>query len=115
MNTQAAKAQQAKMLSSKKKDGAVSPEEAGSTLPSPNTAQLHVSKCQFGLEPLQCFKLFRFETEKSLYLLNPEALCVSGPGLRQRGRGGGSVMMGSSILGSREGKNQKIKFNRNII
>lgn len=67
MNTQAAKAQQAKVLSSKKKDGAVSPEEAGSTLPSPNTAQLQVSKRQFGLEPLQCFKLFRFETEKSLY------------------------------------------------
>ncbi|XP_003972329.1 GTP-binding protein 1-like isoform X1 [Takifugu rubripes] len=42
VNTQAAKAQQAKMLSSKKKDGAVSPEEAGSTLPSPNTAQLQL-------------------------------------------------------------------------
>lgn len=48
MNTQAAKAQQAKMLGLKKtsKEGMGANEEAGSTArpPSPNTAQLPVSK-----------------------------------------------------------------------
>lgn len=47
VNTQAAKAQQAKMQSSKKtfKDGTAANEEAGSSArpPSPNTAQLPVS------------------------------------------------------------------------
>lgn len=55
MNTQAAKAQQAKMQSSKKtsKEGTAANEEAGSTARplSPNTAQLPVSKSTLS-EPL---------------------------------------------------------------
>lgn len=61
MNTQAAKAQQAKMQASKKtsKDGTAANEEAGSTArpPSPNTAQLPVSTSTLR-EHLKCVNKF---------------------------------------------------------